>query len=123
MSIFSLPDAHVFATLDGLSGLPFWTAYHVDLTPVEQTQAQTELWFDAFYCGWSPGPDTWQPAPPPVVVEPPPWIPPPVVVVPPPWNGPPPPHIVCAPELSTWLMLTVGLGAIVLWRRFVPVRA
>lgn len=91
----------VFATLDPLSGLPFWTAYHA-MDGADQAIANWELALDKIVCGWSPGPDTWTPYVPatpyvPVVVVPPPYIPPYI-----------PPIGAAVPETSTWLMLVIG---------------
>lgn len=97
----------VFSTLGPLSGLPFWTAYHA-MDAADQGVANSELALDRIVCGWTPGPDTWSPSPmPPVVIVPPPYIPPYV----------PPPNAPAVPEASTWLMLAIGLAAMMAWTR------
>lgn len=81
--------------LHGLTGGAYWDAYHT-LAPDAQHLAQTSLWLDDYFCGWSPGADTWLP----IVVVPPPGVP----------NVPAPPAI---PEMSVWMMMLMGLIAIV----------
>ncbi len=90
----------VFAILDPLTGAPFWAAYHA-MGPGDQAIAQGELQLDAWFCGWTPGPDTWTAPPPPVVIVPPPYEPPP-------WTPP----VVAVPEPATWLMLTIAFATI-----------
>ena len=90
----------VFAILGPLTGEAFWSAYHA-MDAGDQQIADGELQLDAWFCGWTPGPDTWTAPLPPVVIAPPPYDLPP-------WTPP----VAAAPELATWLMLMIGLATI-----------
>ena len=82
------PDVNTtFQVLGGQSGPAFWTSYD-GLSSHQQGLAQTELWLDSFFCGWSPGdrtttPETAIPGPPTTTTTTPPTITD-VVAVPPP---------------------------------------
>ena len=95
------PDVNTtFTALSGQSGQAFWTSYD-GLSSHQQDLAQTELWLDAFFCGWSPGDRTTTTDV--VEVTPPlPYIPvqPPIVI----------------PELSTWIMMILGLAMLGMFR-------
>ncbi len=85
----------VFLTLGPLTGGPFWSAYHA-MDAGDQQIADGELQLDAWFCGWTPGPDTWIP---------------PIVLVPPPIDIPPI-QSTAVPEIGTWLMLLIGCAMV-----------